>query len=161
MIRAATAALLAAMLSIPATAGAQSPIPVPGLRVRVDASPVMKRRVIGTIMSRTNDTLAIASSATVWHRIAVADVRHIDVSGGNSHFAGTMLGIIGGGLAIGGLTAVLTVSSAKDPGWLITAFGGGGAALGAVIGATIGIERWTRVAPPRPPVERTRPGLVR
>jgi hypothetical protein len=128
---------------IPTAADAQLPALQPGLRVRVDARPVVARRVVGTLMSQTQDTLVLASSASEWHRVPIAGVAVLDVHMGRSRRSGLRrglllgAGIIGGGVLIGG--GLATDDDFVFPVALT------GASVGALAGFFIGSDRWLRV----------------
>jgi hypothetical protein len=127
----------------PADVDAQLPTLQPGLRVRVDARPVVARRVVGTLMLQTQDTLVVASSASEWHRVPIAVVASLDVHMGRSRRSGLRrglllgAGIIGGGVLIGG--GLATDDDFVFPVALT------GTSIGALAGFFIGSDRWLRV----------------
>jgi hypothetical protein len=136
------AALLAALL-VPATVRAQLPTLQPGLRVRVDARPALDRRIVGTLMSQTTDTVTLAASATSWHRVPVADVARLDVHMGPSRWRGVARGLVIGTAIIGGGAMVGSwMATDNDFVFPIAATGAG---IGALTGFFIGADKWRRV----------------
>jgi hypothetical protein len=131
-------------------AGAQVPALQPGLRIRVEAEPDIKHKVVGTLMSKSGDTLTIATSASSWHRVHASAIRRLDVSNGESRLAGTVKGMLIGGAGFGLLTFAAVAADAKDPASIVTIVGIGGAVVGSFVGFVLRTERWERVFPERP-----------
>jgi hypothetical protein len=138
-----------------ATVGAQ-PLSelAPGARVRIRAPGIVAGRYTGTVLSRTADTLVVASSAAAAARVPVSSLTSVEVSRGKSRSRGVLKGIAWGapiGLVVG-LLAAAALSSDPDYGGLEETSKGefvaqsfaGGAIWGAIIGAIAGSERWDR-----------------
>ena len=150
----AVSVLLLALLPL-ATADAQ-PLSelAPGARVRIRAPGIVAGRYTGTVLSRTADTLVVASSAAASVRAPISSLTSVEVSRGKSRSRGALKGIAWGapiGLGAGLLTAA-ALSSDPDYGGLDGVSKGefvgqalvGGAIWGAIIGAIVGSERWDR-----------------
>jgi hypothetical protein len=104
-----------------ATVGAQ-PLSelAPGARVRIRAPGIVAGRYTGTVLSRTADTLVVASSAAAAARVPVSSLTSVEVSRGKSRSRGVLKGIAWGapiGLAVG-LLAAASLSSDPDYGGL-------------------------------------------
>jgi len=131
----------------------------PGSRVRVTAPSVFDKRVAGTVSEVKSDTLAVSVEEGVSVLlVSLKDVTRLEVSHGRRSHAGL-------GAKIGAMTGfvtgfVLVVATyeectgfcpAPDPGPVGTAaiaglaFGIGGAALGAIVGALIKTDRWEEI----------------
>jgi hypothetical protein len=146
----AVCALLLALAGTAASAGAQLTELQPGARVRVTAPGAIAGRLDVTVISRTADTLVIASPSLASVPVPISRITSLEVSRGSSRVAGALYGAMWGG-AIGVGLGLLTESSYGcsdcyyDNGsrgeWVIA----GGIAygsIGAVIGAIAGRERW-------------------
>ncbi len=136
----------------------------PGVRVRLAAPGVLAGKFEGTVISRSADSLVVASPSSAPVSMAVSRVTSLEVSRGKSRGAGAQRGMLWGapiGLAFG----LATVQSVRDctnctaqsnriPAgeWLaVSVLSGLG--YGAAIGALIGRERWERYElAPRPVV---------
>jgi hypothetical protein len=136
---------LIVMASIVASAAAaQVPELQRGMRVRLDATPVVKRKIIGTVMSQTSDTLGIASSSTSWHWVRKNEIRRIDVSRGHSSVQGALMGVLIGGIAPALITLAIPMKAAPNLELTIAVAGG---VLGGAVGSALGTESWVRVYP--------------
>jgi hypothetical protein len=138
-----------------ATAGAQPFSELaPGARVRIRAPGIVAGRYTGTVLSRTADTLVVASSAAAVARVPVSSLTSVEVSRGKSRSRGALKGIAWGapiGLVVGLLAAAALSSDPNYGGLEETSKGefvaqsfAGGAIWGAIIGAIAGSERWDR-----------------
>jgi hypothetical protein len=149
-------ASLLLLQSLPlASAGAQ-PLSelAPGARVRIRAPGIVAGRYTGTVLSRTADTLVVASSAAASARVPVSSLTSVEVSRGKSRSRGAFKGIAWGasiGLGVGLLTAAALSSDpsyggpdGQSKGELVAQALGGGAVWGVIIGAIVGSERWVR-----------------
>lgn len=150
--------LLFGTASIPCVANAQSaryPEVLPGARVRVTAPGVLAGRYVGTVLTRSSDTIIVANSAGAQVRVPIASMTSLEVSRGKSRMAGFRRGLLWGapvGLGLG--LATMSVADDTDRGDGST-WGQGewiayntvaGAFWGGVIGALIGRERWDAYA---------------
>jgi hypothetical protein len=103
-------------------------------------------------MGAEGDSLLLQVAAATDLKFALADVIRLEASGGRSHGAGALRGILFGGLGGAGLGLLL---GALDPGgcsgcdsagasMVIAAFSLGtlGLVAGGAIGAAVGVERW-------------------
>jgi hypothetical protein len=120
----------------------------PGARVRIRAPGVVAGRYTGTVLSRTADTIAIASSGASSVRVPVASLTSVEVSRGKSRSRGAIKGAAWGA-GIGLIFGVLTTGISDDVGYgsegeYLAANLVGGAFWGALIGAIAGSERWDR-----------------
>lgn len=122
----------------------------PGARVRIRAPGIVAGRYTGTVLSRTSDTIVVASSAAASVRVPVGSLTSVEVSRGRSRARGAGKGALwGGGIGIGLGVLAAAAGSAEDYGGesdaeVITGSILGGAIWGALIGAIVGSERWER-----------------
>lgn len=136
--------------TMPAGLRAQSDrlyLPV-GTRIRVQTAPESPA-FTGTVWRLTSDTLAVAvSSGNALLQLPTAHVTSIEVSEGRDRLEWGLRGA-GIGTLAGGLLGAATVGhgSQDDLGALAGFFAGGilGAAGGALFGAIVAPERWSRV----------------
>lgn len=84
-------ALLLIFLGVPLAGGAQVPTIIPGARVRVETRQTDKR-LEGTLMSQTADSLTIASVGAIRTVVPSGSITTIRVSQGKSHGAGAIRG---------------------------------------------------------------------
>jgi hypothetical protein len=143
----------------------------PGARVRIQAPGVVAGRFTGTVLSRTADTLVVASSSSSSARVPISSLTSVEVSRGRSRSRGALKGVAWGagiGLAIGlvaaGSSSSSDYASGESDSELIVGATGGGAIWGAIIGAIAGSEHWDRYELPRRtslfvPIRHARPGL--
>ncbi len=153
-----TALLVCLALSqLAATAGvaaAQLGDLAPGVRVRVRV-PTYSERIEGVVLSKTPDTVVIATTAGVQHHVALSSLESMELFRGHSRSAGAKTGALWG-IAIGGILyapiAALAAESSTSVGtaaagliWTSTAYG----MLGALIGTAVGADQWdaARIAP--------------
>lgn len=139
----------------------------PGSRVRIQAPGIVAGRYVGTVLSRTADTLVLGSTNAAPVQVPISRITTAEVSRGSSRGLGAVQGLKWGvpiGLAIG----VLAAAGSDNPdnvyctgfdncgqsngafrARVITGSIVGGAIWGAAIGALVGRERWERfdVAP--------------
>jgi hypothetical protein len=121
-----------------------------GSRVRLDAPGVLGDRMVATVISRTADTLTVASPNAAPIAVPTSRITRLEVSRGDSRSAGVLHGMKWGvpiGIGFGVLGALLSddCQSCKNPpnrAAIIPAFAGAGAAWGAVIGAIVQHEQW-------------------
>jgi hypothetical protein len=141
------------ILAVPVGVHAQTIVVQPGTRVRFTPPDTLSGRVIGTVMSRSADSIVIATPAAMQYRMALKSVPSLDVSLGKSRSAGAKTGFkwgagIGGSIGVGFIAAreVVTI----DPiavlfvGTLAGLYGGVGAGIGAIVAG----EKWARYAVP-------------
>jgi hypothetical protein len=125
-----------------------------GSRVRLDAPDVIGKRMVATVISRTEDTLTIAGESAPTIAVPIARITHLEVSRGNSRSAGAIHGMKWGvpiGLGFGALATLLsdnckTCTEQPNRAALIPAFAGAGAFWGAIIGAVVQHEQWAPFA---------------
>ena len=160
---AATTMMLAALVS---TGDAQTPLLVPGARVRVSgpcladlpSGPAQCAVVVGRLSSWTSDTVIVQQSSGANRAVARGDARRVEVSDGiKSHkmlgsFIGAAVGL-GVGLAVSchpaGDSGIQTLDQTVD--WMVCstfrwfAAGAGlvvGAGVGRIVGALVKSETW-------------------
>jgi len=135
----------------------------PGARVRVEAPGIVAGRYVGTVLSRSADTLMLGAPNAAPVAVPIGRITNAEVSRGSSRLLGAGRGIMWGvpiGLGVGVLAAV----SSDNPDGLYCPYSSGcggetsgsykaglivggtvaGAAWGALIGALVGRERWER-----------------
>jgi hypothetical protein len=125
----------------------------PGARVRVEAPGVVAGRFVGTVLTRTGDSVTLGNPAGAPVALPFSRATSIEISRGKSRSAGALRGVMWGvpiGLALGAFTAALSeecVAATCEELTTAEALGAGtvgGAFWGAVIGAIVGRERWER-----------------
>jgi hypothetical protein len=134
----------------------------PGSRVRIQAPGIVAGRYVGTVLSRTTDTLVLGSTNAAPVQVPIARITSAEVSRGSSRSLGAVQGLKWGvpiGLALGVIAAASSdnpdavyctgfdncgQSDAAYRARVITAGVVGGAIWGAAIGALVGRERWER-----------------
>ena len=125
----------------------------PGARVRIEAPGVVAGRYSGTVLSRTPDTVVVASSAASIVRVPVSSLTSEEVSRGKSRSRGAMNGVpwgAGVGLVFGLLTSGVSGDAGYGSKGEYLAFNvAAGAIWGALIGAIAGAERWDSFHLPR------------
>jgi hypothetical protein len=135
--------------------GAQTPELATGSRVRVRTTGTDVRTVKGTVVASLGDTLAIADEDGRVLRLPVAGLSSIERSLGVSRSAGAGRGALWGAgvmfpLAVAGYYG-MRCESGESYGWfcgdgLALGVGAGvmvlGAGVGALVGTTVGVERW-------------------
>lgn len=140
----------------------------PGARVRIEAPGVVAGKYVGTVLSRSADTLMLGAPNASPVAVAIDRITSAEVSRGSSRLLGAGRGIMWGvpiGLGVGVLAAISSDNpddlycpyssgcggrtSGSYKAGLIVGGAVGGAAWGALIGALVGRERWERfdVAP--------------
>src|SRR3954470_14809139 len=104
----ATVTILASAAPLHAQQSA-SPIEIrAGSRVRLDAPGIVADRMVATVISRTDDTLTVASPNSPSLAIPVQRITHLELSRGDSRTAGGLHGMkwgvpIGAGFGVLGL----------------------------------------------------------
>jgi hypothetical protein len=122
----------------------------PGARVRIRAPGVVAGRYVGTVLSRTPDTLVVAGSSASSVRVPLSSLTSVEVSRGSSRARGAGKGALWGGgigLGVGFLAAAAGSSDDYDggsDGELVASGLFGGVVWGVIIGAIVGSERWDR-----------------
>jgi hypothetical protein len=148
---------LLALSTLAAPAGAQMTELQPGARVRVQAPGIVAGRYVGTVLTRTADTVELGAPGAAPIKVPLARVTSVEVSRGSSRSLGALRGLAWGapiGLVFGVVTAAGTdgdpycfdtcsTSSSYKAG-IIAARTLAGALWGAGIGALVGRERWER-----------------
>jgi len=139
----------------------------PGSRVRIKAPGIVAGRYVGTVLSRTADTLILGATNAAPVQVPISRITSAEVSRGSSRSLGAVQGLKWGvpiGLALGVIAAAGSdnpdnvycsgfdncgQSDASFRARVITGGVIGGAIWGAAIGALVGRERWERfdVAP--------------
>lgn len=153
----ALALSIVVLSGVSAPARAQLTEVQPGARVRIQAPGVVAGRYVGTVLTRSADTLELGTPGTAPIKVALARISSIEVSRGSSRSLGAMRGVAWGapiGLLIGVIAAAGTDSdpycfdncstSGSDKAAFVAASTLGGALWGAGIGAIVGRERWER-----------------
>ncbi len=150
-------ALLLVCALAPASHGQLSEVQS-GARVRVTAPGILAGRYVGTVLSRTSDTIRLGAPNTPPVDVPVARITALQVSRGSSRALGAGRGALwGGGIGLVAGVIVATVNN-NDP--VYSVYGGStdyssnnvaadvlygtlsGAFYGVVIGAIVGRERW-------------------
>jgi len=147
----------------------------PGTRVRVQAPGVVASSLEATVVTRARDTVTLTTSRGVPIPVPLAAITAAEVSRGRSHRDGAVKGLAWGtavGLATGLLSAVIDdaasaacagepCASNGTPGEIVAVSFMTGAALGASIGAIMGVEHWERLTMPTyVAVQPSRAGLA-
>jgi hypothetical protein len=160
-----TATLCFALLPCAITLQAQASELQPGARVRLEAPGITAARFVGTVLSRTGDTLLVGGPNVAPVRVPVAALTSLEISRGSSRMEGAKRGLMWGvpiGLLFGGAVALTaqcdncsSPPTDKDRTGFVTAMTVSGAVWGAGIGALVGRERWERfaVAAPRTSID--------
>jgi len=158
-----TRSLSALAQSIVALAGIAVPVRAqqsevqPGARVRIEAPGIVAGRYVGTVLTRSADTLELGTPKSAPIKVPVARITSLELSRGSSRSLGAVRGLVWGtpiGLVLGVLAAAGT---SGDPycydncgtsgGYKAGLILGGtvsGALWGAGIGALVGREHWER-----------------
>lgn len=141
-------AAVAALLALPAAGGAQTR-QLLDARVRVTAPPIRPDKVTGQVTQFDTARLVVRDEATgaeesfPLHSIQLLEISRGRTTGGSAASRAGLLAFVGGGL---GAIAGLVVPGEGSAGTRIALFGGGGALIGAGIGALWGSsaprERW-------------------
>ncbi len=164
-----TAVALLSMVTVPVScAEAQLTNLVPGVRTRIRAPGTVSGRLTGTLMTRTSDSLSIATEQGVPLQLPLSALTSVEVSRGKSRSRGAMKGALWGG-GIGLLVSLLPdPSNTSEENCTTDCFSRGEfvayavistALTGAVIGAIIQSESWDRLeVPVRTSLMRTRGG---
>lgn len=150
------------LVALAPTSRAQLAEVQPGSRVRIQAPGIVAGKYVGTVLSRTADTLVLGSSNAAPVQVPVARITSAEVSRGSSRGLGALQGLKWGvpiGLGLGVIAAAGSSnpdnvycsgfdncgqSDAAFRARVITAGVVGGAFWGAAIGALVGRERWER-----------------
>ena len=138
--------------------GAQTPLAEvqPGARVRVEAPGIVAGKYVGTVLTRSADTLVLGNPSSAQVKLPVGSIRSLEISRGKSRSAGAVRGMLWGG-SIGLAVGVLGVATAEDclacyesvsDDEALALYTVSGLAWGAGIGALVGRERWERFALP-------------
>jgi hypothetical protein len=147
---------LLALSTLAAPAGAQMTELQPGARVRVQAPGIVAGRYVGTVLTRTADTVELGAPGAAPIKVPLARVTSVEVSRGSSRALGALRGVEWGA-PIGLVFGVVAASTTEDPycwdycstsgsykAGIIAASTLAGALWGAGIGALVGRERWER-----------------
>ena len=170
-MRYATLVLGALLTGAPVELASQSIVSVPpGSRVRISleegVAPSASKRVVGTLVSMSTDSVVVRSAADDPQSFPAASVTALEVSMDRRSrvLQGALIGALGLG-TISAIQAYSEESSCKPQtnagGWVVTTcgspggmavigfvLGGGmGAGVGALIGAFIRTDRWLLVSP--------------
>jgi hypothetical protein len=143
-----------ALTAVAPVALAQSNELQPGARVRVAAPGIVANRYVGTILSRSGDTLHLGGPNAAPVSVPLNRITSLEVSRGKSRLHGAGRGVLWGapiGLVVGLATANSLEdctdfgcgdASSGERGAYVLASTLGGALWGAGIGALVGRERW-------------------
>ncbi len=151
---------LLSSLSLPVSrAEAQLANLIPGVRARIRAPGSINGRLTGTVMSRTADSLSIATENGVPLQLPLSRLTAVEISRGKSRSRGAMKGALWGG-GVGLLSGLFSDSgTSASRGEVFAAGVLGGVISGVVIGALVQSESWERLeVPVRAAVIRTRAG---
>lgn len=130
----------------------------PGAKVRITAPGIVAGRYIGTVLSRSDDTLTLGSPNAAPFVIPTSRIATLEISHGKSRSAGAVRGMVWGlpiGLAMGALLAASVTDCAacsqngESPGEAVVLSTLSGVIWGAGIGALVGRERWDAFDLPR------------
>lgn len=132
----------------------------PGAKIRIDAPGIVADHLVGTVLTRTADTLVVGGPEVAPISISIARITSLEVSHGKSHSAGAIKGLQwGGGIGFGlglafipllscpgstGTSSYCNDASSSDKAlfvWVLTA---SGLFYGSIIGAIAGKEEWDR-----------------
>jgi len=137
--------------------GAQNAAPLaevqPGARVRIEAPGVVAGHFVGTVLSRTVDSVHVGSQTSAPITLALSQITSLEVSRGNSRVGGMLRGLAWGaplGLAFAAMATTSSchsVCSVPDSRKLVRIFAVSGVVWGAGFGALIGHERWGPLQP--------------
>ena len=143
-----------AVISALPVARAQSNELQPGARVRVSAPGIVANHYVGTVLSRSGDTLQLGGPNAAPVNVPVNRITSLEISRGKSRLRGAGRGVLWGtpiGLVVG-LASANSLEDCSDfgcgdassgeRGAYVLASTLGGALWGAGIGAIVGRERW-------------------
>jgi len=126
----------------------------PGARVRVRAPGIVAGRYVGTVLTRSGDTVSLGSPAGAPFAVPLSRMSSLEVSRGKSRMDGALRGIawgapIGLGLAVvayglGNYVECPTCNDEPSRAEGVALITLSGAVWGAGLGAIIGRERWER-----------------
>jgi hypothetical protein len=152
--RHAAAPLLAVLFALPLVA--QVSEVQPGARVRVTAPGIVAGDFVGTVLTRTADTIAVGGPNVVPIHIPWARISSLEISRGKSRADGAIVGIKWGAPLMAAVGATLGIAgtglndrctqcddiSLGEAVSVTALFALSGAFYGAGIGAIVGRERW-------------------
>jgi len=142
------------LTAVAPSALAQSNELQPGARVRVIAPGIVAGRYVGTILTRSGDTLQLGGPNAAPVNVPVNRITSLEISRGKSRLHGAGRGVLWGtpiGLVVGLASANSLEdctdfgcgdASSGERGAYVLASTLGGALWGAGIGALVGRERW-------------------
>ena len=124
----------------------------PGARVRIVAPGIVAGRYVGTVLSRSADTITVGSSNSLPIALPTTRIESLEISRGKSRADGAIRGIKWGA-PIGAVLGLAFIAAINDDcyecGFSSDSKAGfvaletlGGAMWGAGIGALVGRERW-------------------
>ena len=153
LVLVATYAALSASPSLAQTVASAAELQ-PGVKVRVVAPGIVAGRYVGTILSRSGDTLTLGSPTAPPITLPSSRIQSLEISRGKSRADGAVRGIVWG-VPIGMALGALLIGSEDcpncagnrgevGPGQALGSGGLAGLAWGALIGALIGREHWDR-----------------
>jgi hypothetical protein len=129
----------------------------PGARVRIAAPGIVAGRYVGTVLTRSADTVELGAPGTSPIKVPIARITSVEVSRGSSRMLGAGRGVMWGapiGLVIGIVAAAGTdadpycydycSTSGSYKAGIVAGSTVAGALWGAGIGAIVGRERWER-----------------
>ena len=125
-----------------------------GSRVRLDAPGIVGDRMVATVISRSADTLTVASPNAAPIPVPMSRITRLEVSRGDSRTAGALHGMkwgipIGAGFGLLGLALFDdcdTCGGSPNRGAIVPALVASGAFYGAIIGAIVQHEQWAPFA---------------
>ena len=139
------------LMLLTTVAGAQLPELAPGSRLKLDLTD--RRKVEGTLMSQTADSLVVAAEGAVITRLPASSVGRIQSTMGKSRGAGAKKGAKIGAIIGGSFGLVVGLAAYSDPDYrgaeapILWGLVGAadGALYGVVIGAIAGSQNWKTV----------------
>jgi hypothetical protein len=160
-------ALVVALVVFAAPCGAQLQELQAGARVRIWAPSVLGGRTEGFIGARRADTLSVLPTTTSPVDVPISALTRVDLYRGKSRSAGALRGLIWGAAIAAPFAVIAALGDNGD--WntvdpscdsdldqcdmysdasLVASTVGGGALIGAAIGAIVGRARWERLQVP-------------
>ena len=124
----------------------------PGARVRVEAPGIVAGKYVGTVLTRSADTITLGNPSGALVALPLGAIRSLEISRGKSRSAGAVRGMLWGA-PIGAALGIFGIATADEctacyesvgDAEALAAFTVAGLLWGAGIGAILGRERWER-----------------